>query len=243
MSWTHFDSTLDASAEKAIGRALSKDWASPGAAADLRTLLAYTVSVVGRLRDAPTIGAGNRQVVDTSKGNFLGIAGAEISQALLGALCVLAVEPGTSKPQTFTGDFETSKSTQPNAGAWPVYVVVTVSVAVGLAACAWIAHEAAPVVDRHVSREASRQDLLYAQVQLLRLAKTHADAEEKAGKAVPLSPAEAAAIAALSQAAQVSLEKIKNEKPYVSPSLFSFEAASGLALAALVGFYLFGEKS
>lgn len=238
MSWTHYDSQLEKTAQTVMGK-LPSEWTP----ADLRGFVAYACSVIGEMRDTPTVTADHRQIVDLSSGGFFSPECEQLAKAILGGFLVLGAEPGTGKPRLLTSAIETSRPATPQAAGLEVWVIVVIAAAVGLASCAFIAREAAPLIDRGISREVSRQQLLQAQVELVKLAKAHADAEDKAGKPIPLNAAELAAIASLSKAADITLAKIKDEKPFESPPFFSLEMGAALAVLALVALYVSQRKT
>ena len=234
--WTHTDPNFDSNARKVLAKA------SSGAvltARELQCLTATTVAVVGAMRDdfAEQTQDGV-QTVDLSRGAASSEACQTIAKSLLGTFTTLA------EPNLWQGaDFETHAA-PPQAGAGAGLVaVVAVCSAVGLAAAAWVAHEAAPVVDRYLTRREAFAGLTRAHADLVSLAVAHRKAEQDAGKALELSPAEEAAIRVLTIASSTAATKITVEPPLsTSSDLLGLGSIGALAVVGVAAAFFYFAK-
>ena len=137
-------------------------------------------------------------------------------------------------PGGATSDITTRSGASDTGFAWPVAVAaVGVSIVVA-GAYGYAAQNAAELVDRYLTRRAALQTLVATHEQTLRLVRQHTEAEQEAGKSLPLNDATKTALqATIRQQEEVAK---RQEAPFSSglPSL-SFGTGLGMGTIAVAG--------
>lgn len=247
--WRHEDPQgISEGAARALGRALSRDWKSgtrAARAAEFRDWLVFRSWIAGRLTG--TAGAtGENQILVASPDYEAahGLAGNDRARAVLaiGRTPVVLAEmlpggPGAfqawTPPKMFTTGGETA--------AFPLVAVAIVTVVVAVAesaAVAYLAHQAAQVVDNLLARSSAARDMVEADAQVLRVLDEHSARETQGGKALPLDDAERRALDELEHRQKTLLDRKTPpiDEPVTGGGGFPWWS---LPLAAAVGLALY----
>ena len=204
--WRHEDPRgIETGAGRGVDRAIRQDWASGPIAdrvADFRDLLVFRSWVAARLSgSAGAAGEGQALIIapDYTAAaklpaanararavNAIGRTGTILARALPGF-------EGWTPPRVF--------ATGPSGDtAFPAIVFAVVEVLVIVAesaAVAYLAHQAAQVIDNALSRRHDFSELVAADATLLRALDLHVEREKAAGKPLPFEAAEIDALALL----------------------------------------------
>lgn len=130
------------------------------------------------------------------------------------------------------------------AAGWPLAVAVIA----GISAAAYLGGEAIAVRERLLAREEDTRRLVALLAASSEIAANHADADAKAGKASPLSPAEAAIVDSLrtmvgDYGAATKARESKPDKPGpLAEAGAALSGAAALAVVALVGYLLIRSR-
>lgn len=190
--WTHTDIELGARVARGERRARDGDWETGtlnDRLADLRAYLLSNASAQAALIGGTTSGA-ERATLDLRPGKNLPPERVRAAEALRATWDVLA--EGNVYPDQALGTVALGAPSA-ETGALPAGVVVVVVLGLTAAAC-WVAWQGADVIDRQLSRLTRARELLQADETLKHIVDQHAADEKTAGKALPLSPAAAAAV-------------------------------------------------
>jgi hypothetical protein len=215
--WRHEDPRgIAEGAARALARAEKADWSSGSSAArasDFRDWLVLRSWIAARFAgSAGTGGEGQMLVIfaDYQAAAAIGPTNprARAVRAIGRTQAILARQipgfVGWAPPRVFaTGpDGETG---------FPLVAIAIVTVIVAVAesaAVAYLAHQASQVVDNYLARRADLSGLVQADAAVLRVLDKHAERETAEGRALPLDPAETAALAELERR-QVALAALK----------------------------------
>lgn len=229
VAWTHSDLSLAARAESGVLRARTEQWSQGplnDRAADLRAYMLANAAAQADLVGTTTSGAGT-VTIDTRAGAGIDALRAQVAAAMAGTWTALSGGRVYSD-KTLTTMAATHAGS--DAGALPAAAVV--AIVIGTAATtAYVAYQAADVVDRQLSRIGRAKQLIQADETLRRLVADHTDEERRQNKLLPLSSATAQALDMLKQR-QAELVK---EQPKPDPSTPLTTAVKwGLAAVAAI---------
>lgn len=200
MMWVHaatVASVLTGDAEAGLRRALERDWTSGTPVArvnQFRAYLAMSAWTAARMAGQGVVqGAGGEAMTARAAPNPLPSAPVDrsrIATALIRTQQLLAarlVVEGDALPQV--GDLRTEHEAEETSLA-PLAVAAIAVAAVGIsAAYAYVAHQAAQVIDRQLARREATARLVETDARLVELAHDHAKRETDAGKSLPLDAA------------------------------------------------------
>lgn len=221
MMWTHAATTSSVLSEDAaagVRRALELDWQSATPVArvnQFRAYLALSAWTAARMAGQGVIqGAGGEAMTARAAPNPVPSAPADrarIAAALIRTEQLLAarlVVEGDALPQV--GDLRTEHEAEETSLAVLAAAAIAVA-AVGIsAAYAYVAHQAAQVIDRQLARRENTARLVETDARLVELAHNHAKRETDAGKPLPLDEATKEAMRIL-EARQKELLKAEPE--------------------------------
>lgn len=241
--WTHRDPEMWIASERAIARS---EWTSgtlERRAAELRALLVRSLAAASDMSTtvATTTASGVLMVPDPVGLTFVDDDHADLAAAIVDAWAAL-VPPDEQRP--IAEDIATQAGGS-DAAAFQVAVIV------GIVACAavyggviaYVAHEAAAVVDHQLARITQTQQLVAQTGAITRMAEAHAAAEQAVGHSLPMSDVQRTAIAALSQAAQtVAKRKIPTVGDGSSSMVPIALAVGGVVVGGAVVYYLIKGK-
>ncbi len=218
--WWHEDTRgMQAGATSGLNRALSGDWSSGSKAdrvADWLDYLALRSWIAGRLSGAAGAGSesGEPLIMAPDYAAARGLASTNPrarAVALIGqsGIALARQVPGLES-WTPPRIFVTGHPGENSDTGFPLIAIAIVTVIVAVAesaAVAYLAHEAAPVIDNWLSRDATTKQMVQADAQVLKVLDVHASAETTAGKALPLSDAEVRALDELEARQKVLLNR------------------------------------
>lgn len=253
LAWKHEDPRgLNEAIKQATARASAREWSSDGSAvskgtraADLRALAlasAYFASHFDSRTGGPIIKGSSLTIpLDPSgAGTVIDADRDRLSRALRSSVMVLAdMERRSSPPaagllarvQTTGGEAATALGTPAtDAGAIPILVAALV-IGGTVAVYCFVAQKAAEVVDHQLARRTEAQAAADAASKLVDLADKHADAEQAAGRPLPMNDAQRAAVSALSQQTNALAAGEAARGPISNP--FDIGASGGFSLGVV----------
>jgi hypothetical protein len=243
-TWIHTDDrTIPIAFAAAMARAASGLWTADRlAVADLRALVIGTAGMRAALLHQPDPGLDREITFEIASLPPLGGESNETltRRAALAALdntwlALVGRSPGTiGSFSTDGGGAPTSAGTM-TAGAVPV-VVAIVGIAAVAALYMFVAYEAAPLVDRVLTREQSARQLLQEHQKVLGLLASHRAAELTAGRDLALNEIERSALGSLVETQRIYALKAGSPLPFSSKAM---ETEIELVLAAIVAAGLF----
>ena len=194
--WIHNDPDLQNQCALALQRAAAGDWQTgtlAERARQLRALMVYNAWTVNEFGGAvnTTVNAAGIATADLSTQISSDPERAKVQWAFLDCVATLA-RVCDMPANAFLSNVTTTWGTGGEVGFLPV--VAAIAVALGEAAqwvaLAWVAVNAEKVVDNYLSKRADAAQLAQADAQALAVLEHHAEAEQKAGKAAPLTDGE-----------------------------------------------------
>lgn len=117
---------------------------------------------------------------------------------------------------------------------WPAAVGVAIVSVASAVAIGYVAHQAAQVVDRHLSRREDTRRLMQTDQKVLQLVRAHVEREKAAGQHVPLDDATKAALSAAKEQQDQILEKREAPLSPVVPDLSRSETLFGFSMGSLL---------
>lgn len=241
--WLHTDARgMSVAIEEAIARAATWENTAgdPDATraslqrADLRALLVATFYMIDAfsLSPAKVLAAGELasvEIGERTKSDFASADRLAIAHTLLETVRTLVVAvtrsntPPAQTPEQFGtvgGGSATPLAIGKEAGfGWPVAAVAIVGVTIQAGVICYCADKIAIVIDNELTRREATRQMVATHSVVLQVLSGHRAAEETAGKELPLTDAEKAAIKAV-QTAQITAQKaIKIEVPSLFPNL------------------------
>lgn len=241
--WIHRDERgLQETVELGMVRALSGDWESGLIAERVRALRGWLLEhawaqarLTGQVTETKSADGGIAITIDPS---IRAGAPAERDRAtrILYQTCAvmadasgreLALETSVPKPT-------------PETAGWPLVAAAAVITIGQVAAIGYMAHQAAQVIDRKLSRDHDMRMLVQRDAQVLKLVRAHTEREDKAKKALPLDEATKLALNGLLKQQQAIVEKKLAPLASGLPDVPSGAAGFGLGLlfAAAAAAYL-----
>lgn len=243
--WFYQAPDVSVSAERGLRRALSRDWQSgtlQERTADLRGWLASNawararlVGFVGQVGEVLAVDPVHRSAapVDAERSAAARLLGVSVRD-------LAASDPAGFAGFVLPGQLVTRTFPEETQGL-PALAIVAIALA-GAAATAYVAHQAAQLIDNYLAREDRAARLLETDAQAIRVIEKHTAREDQAGKPLPL---DAASIAELDRLRGRQEELLRQIPPPVSSGVpevglsagFGFGAALCAAVVA-VGWYL-----
>ncbi|OGO09116.1 MAG: hypothetical protein A2Y61_00605 [Chloroflexi bacterium RBG_13_60_13] len=209
-TWTHVatdPAELTAHVTRAMAAASSGEW-TPGAASvnDLRAYLAYSATVAASI--AGRVAAhhdeeGASSSVDPRPRQGTPRDRAALALALLRTPCLIGARALVDglPPLGHVTEFRTTTEPEGDTGIAPLAIVAIAVASVGAsAAFAYVAFQAAQVVDRYLARTEDTARLVETDARLLDLAAAHVSREKEAGHSLPLDAGTKAAVEVLTAA-------------------------------------------
>jgi hypothetical protein len=249
IQWKHQDTAPGDSIRWALEMATSKTWAKASAEDGprfLRALMLATLDGAETLsRREPYFVEGTRLLGSVNSSSLFNspdrvwVAGAlqRTPQLLLPrGLKLCSSFESIDGGQGTTSGAPVSQDT----GALPAIAIVVIAAA-ATAAIVYIAQQAATVIDRALARQEDSQRMVQAHAEVLKVNDAHLAAEKAAGKTLPLSEAERAAVQALVGVQQQIAGRQERPMPEPFPGANEFlrdlgkTATSILPLALLAG--------
>lgn len=227
-------------ADRALARAARGDWASeslPDRAADLRAIVAVSGVVRAGL-------AGSIVVEPAPPSLTASISSPDGGDRLFAAIALTAtmIRLAESAPAGWrapaavgTVDGEPAQRTEASSGdaaiPWPAVALAGIAVIGWVAAAAYVAEDAAQVVDRQLARREATRRMLVHHADVVRRLDAHEDAERAAGRQLPMSTATIAAIEQL-QGAQAAARETPMPRSSAGSWFAPLALAGGLYLLA-----------
>jgi hypothetical protein len=243
MRWVHVardPSELTAHVSRAMERARSGDWRADSASInDLRAYLAYSASVAAAV--AGTVGQrrteeGLIESVDPRPRAGVRKDRGTLALALLRTPAIIGAQAlGDGLPPL--GDVaEFRTATEPEeTGIAPLAIAAIAVASIGAsAALAYVAFQAAQVVDRYLSRREATAQLMETDSKLVELAASHVAREQVAGTSLPLDAGTKAAVEALTQAQRQILKAQPSLKSGFEQLGGAWSFGGGLGLGIVV---------
>jgi hypothetical protein len=224
ISWTHSDIDLAARLARADQRCVDGAWdqgTTQARADELRAILVGSSYLQARLVGTTTL-TGDKLVIEPGPNPSPEPERMRAAQALAATWTVLA--QGAKPPGVIV------TSVRSDTGALPAVAAVAV-VAIAVAGVAYCAYQASDIVDRQLARLMKARELVRVDQELRGLVNKHTEAEEKAGKALPLSPAISAAIDLLKTRQAEALKELPTR---TDPSSLVTEAVPWLVGAVVI---------
>lgn len=222
LKWTHTDSRgMEMAVASGIARAQKRDWMSDGAVADLRGLIVGAFALYNTLSGVVDISTdGIEQIGVRTDQDFggdanrheLALCGPRLLMAAASLSAKIAPTTGQNMPtsaMTVDGGAASDMTIHPVPGVgggttvgfgWPAAVVVIVAIGGAI----YLGERALDIYNQHVLRDDNVAALVAAAGKAVEVAKNHAEAEAKAGKQIPLNPAEVAIVQSLNKTAETT---------------------------------------
>jgi hypothetical protein len=262
LTWMHTDSRgFPSAVAQAVDRAKgggAGSWKAdfwPGSAGtrlqDLRALIAASLYLAQKFSERePTLANDVVQLSDPALGPFANDERRLVALTLLATPhALLRGNSNVPAPRSLATVDDGANKAPPEAALVWLKALAIVAGVTAATVCIWhCIDKGAQVVDRELARTDDTMRLAAAHAAAVQMAANHTNAEEKAGKTLPLNEAERAVLDQLGSLQQQVIaakaaEKPIPETPIVSTTTTgSFFSGAGLALAAVAAVVLFTNR-